>query len=328
MNKEVIKDKLNKYGISKTPILFIIDFDINDFFISPLDTLSNDVLYKFENFTNITQHNNLQKISIKKYPISLKEYKKYFDEINTYIKNGYTYLLNLTFPTKINIISKDNISLKEIILNTKSKFKLYFKDKFISFSPERFIQIKNNTILTYPIKGTIDASIKNAKDILIKNKKEISEHTMIVDLLRNDLNKIGIDTKVNSFRDVEQINAGDSNLLQTSSNIQSTLKKGWQDSLGDIILSILPAGSITGTPKKETTKIINKIENKHNNYKRGFFCGICGYFDGEIVDSFVLIRYIEKNKKDFIYKSGGGITIDSNVEDEYKEMLQKVYIPL
>jgi len=93
---------------------------------------------------------------------------------------------------------------------------------------------------------------------------------------------------------------------------------------------MLPAGSISGTPKKKTVEIIKKVEG----YDRGFYTGIFGITDEKtFLDSAVIIRYIEKptsntpNSK-FIYKSGGGITIDSNVKKEYEELIKKVYIPI
>ena len=77
-------------------------------------------------------------------------------------------------------------------------------------------------------------------------------------------------------------------------------------------------------PKKKTIEILEKIEG----YERGFFSGVFGYFDGKELDSAVMIRYIEQdNNSNLIYKSGGGITSDSDVLDEYNEMIDKVYIP-
>ena len=122
---------------------------------------------------------------------------------------------------------------------------------------------------------------------------------------------------------LEKIKAGDKELLQTSSEIEGDFYKNWQNNLGDIITKLLPAGSITGTPKKKTVEIIKNVEN----YNRNFFTGICGYFDGKKIDTAVMIRFIEKdNNGTLIYKSGGGITIDSKVEDEYNELINKIYI--
>lgn len=63
-------------------------------------------------------------------------------------------------------------------------------------------------------------------------------------------------------------------------------------------------------------------------FERGYFCGVFGIFDGEELQSAVSIRFIEKTENGYIYKSGGGITLDSDWEREYDEMVEKVYIAL
>lgn len=173
------------------------------------------------------------------------------------------------------------------------------------------------------MKGTIDTKIPNAQTRILGDIKEMAEHTMVVDLLRNDLAIVSSKVKVDKFRFCEKINAGEKKLLQVSSKIHGTLDDNWQSKFGDIITSILPAGSITGTPKKITVDILNKVEA----YKRDFYTGIAGVFTSQKVQSFVLIRFIEKHKNEFFYKSGGGITCDSNVTLEYQELLDKIYIP-
>ncbi len=113
-------------------------------------------------------------------------------------------------------------------------------------------------------------------------------------------------------------------LLQVSSEISGVLENNWHERIGDILLSLLPAGSISGAPKRKTIEIIKTVEDYH----RGFFTGVFGYFDGNQLDSAVMIRFIEKSGDQLIYKSGGGITIDSDVTREYEEMLEKVYVPV
>jgi len=305
---------------------FLIDFDGN-IFIEEVDKLKN-IYFSFPNYTNTQLYKNLnKKIYFKKYPISFKRYKKAFDEVIEEIKKGNTYLLNLTFPTKL----KTNLNLLEIFSIAKAPFKLYFKDKFVCFSPERFIKIKNNKIYTYPMKGTIDANIPNAKEKILNNTKEMAEHIMVVDLLRNDLGIIGNKVKVNKFRFMDKIKAGKKELFQVSSEIEATLPSKWGKNWIELILKLLPAGSISGTPKKKTIEIIKRVEG----YKRGYYTGIFGITDEKtFLDSAVIIRYIEKPKKFstffpfYIYKSGGGITIDSEVKKEYKELIDKVYIPI
>ena len=325
--KNKIRYKLDEYGKQKTPILFILDFKAENSFIYPLNQIPSNILYQFDNKTNftisqpkLTQIDNIYN----KIGIPYTQYQFFFNQVQNEIKEGNCYFLNLTFPTKVNII----MSLDDIFRVAKSKFKLLIGDFFVCFSPERFVKIKGNKIFTYPIKGTIDASIKNAENKLLNNIKEHAEHVMIVDLLRNDLGKIGTDVKVNYFRKVETIYTGEKNLLHTSSEIEATLEENWADRLGTILSDLLPAGSISGTPKQKTLEIIDSIEQQYHGYKRGFFCGICGYFDGKRLDSFVMIRFLEKQNRELIYKSGGGITADSEIKSEYKELLDKVYVPI
>ncbi len=307
---------LNNYGKSKTPCLFVINFDKSDFFIKPLSELDDDILFEIEK----TPKNHHKNISYSFTPPTYKEYKKYFDKVIENIKKGNTYLFNLTFASEF----ETTLNLKTIYQISDARFKLYFKDRFICFSPERFINIKDNKIYTYPMKGTIDAKTKDAEQKILSNKKEMAEHIMVVDLLRNDLNMVSKKVKVEKFRYIETIKAGSRELLQVSSKISGELEENWQERLGSIISTLLPAGSITGTPKKETTKLIKTIEN----YNRGFFSGVFGLFDGKSLDSAVMIRFIEKKKSKLYYKSGGGITIDSNPQSEYNELKEKVYVPI
>lgn len=321
MSKELIKEKLNKFGLEKEPFLFVISYDFSKFYIEKISQISSKIKFQMDENQNIEK--SFKKTKLEKFPLTFKEYERKFDILQEEIKKGNSYLLNLTAKTKI----QTSISLDEIYENTKSKFKLRFqneRDDFVCFSPERFVQIIDNKICTYPMKGTIDASILNAKEKILADKKEMAEHTMVVDLLRNDLGIIGSNVRVENYRYVETINAGDKKLLQVSSKISANLEDNWSDKIGDILSSILPAGSITGTPKKKTVEILKNIEN----YNREFYTGVFGVFDGENLDSSVMIRFIQKELNDELYyKSGGGITCDSKAKLEYEELIDKIYLP-
>ncbi|WP_347394690.1 chorismate-binding protein, partial [Parabacteroides leei] len=91
-----------------------------------------------------------------------------------------------------------------------------------------------------------------------------------------------------------------------------------------ILFCLLPAGSITGAPKKKTMEIIEEAET----YERGFYTGVMGYFDGNRLDSAVMIRFLEQEGNRLLFKSGGGITSQSDLQSEYNEMKQKVYVPI
>ncbi len=308
-------NKLNDLGLQRKPFLFITSFDAKDLVVIPLDELeSHDIEFCIDESYKQDAH----KYQVEKFPIDYLTYKNSFDKVIRKIKSGDTYFLNLTAQTPI----KTSLNLKEIYSVANAHYKLRYKDEFVCFSPEKFIQISENTIHTFPMKGTIDASVDDAKVKILADTKEMAEHVMVVDLLRNDLSKVSTNVRVEKFRYVSHIAAGDKKLLQVSSHISGDLENDWHKNIGNILKDILPAGSISGTPKKSTLDIIEEVEN----YERGFYTGIFGVFDGKTLDSGVMIRFIQNQDARLVYKSGGGVTLDSNAEDEYAEMLEKVYI--
>ncbi|CAA6800533.1 MAG: Para-aminobenzoate synthase, aminase component (EC [uncultured Sulfurovum sp.] len=312
--------QINELASKKEPFLFVLSYDLKKQFIQPLKQLDDDILYKIGNQRNYPKTVLQKDFFFKKNPLSFRNYQKSLKKILEEIRSGNTYLLNLTFKTPI----ETDLTLKEVFTYAKAKYKLYFKDEFICFSPEKFIEIVNDKISTYPMKGTIEASLPNAKEKILTNEKEMAEHVMIVDLMRNDLAMVGTDVQVEKFRYVEKIQAGEKELLQVSSKITAKLPKKWSNNLENLLFTLLPAGSITGAPKRSTVNIINNVEDYH----RDFYTGVFGLFDGKNLYSAVMIRFIEKKDEKLYYKSGGGITIDSDARSEYEELIDKIYLPL
>lgn len=320
--KSVAIKLMNEYGKNKIPFLFIIDFEMKQPIVLKLDEVDPSIL-----LFNINGKRNYNidlksgnPLLFEKHPISIEGYKIIFEKVKAEIKAGNTYLLNLTFPTSINT----NLTLEQIFYISRADYKLFYKDKFVLFSPESFVKIEGRSISSFPMKGTIDASIKNAGQIILNDLKETAEHNTIVDLIRNDLNMVAKNVCVEKFRYVEKIKTTNKTLLQVSSKITGRLEDDFNSRLGELIFDLLPAGSISGAPKKKTVEIINEYEI----YVRGFYTGVFGYFDGSSLDSGVMIRFIEKTKDGLIYKSGGGITSMSNPESEYQELIDKVYVPI
>ena len=308
--------RINSLASKREPFLFISDFEAKNIEVIPLNELeSEDIEFTIDASYIASEHPHRLRFS----DIDFREYKKKFEYVVEKIKAGETYLLNLTQETPLEKI----LSLKKMYTLANAHYKLRYRDEFICFSPETFIQIQGDTIATFPMKGTIDASIKNAKEKILADEKEMAEHVMIVDLLRNDLSIVAKEVQVEKFRYITKIEAGEKELLQVSSKISAKLPLNWHENLGDILKSLLPAGSISGTPKKSTLKIIKEIEG----YERKFFSGVFGIYDGKSFDSGVMIRFIEKREEKFFYKSGGGVTLDSSAESEYQEMLDKIYLP-
>ncbi len=309
-------DRLSYFASRNIPFLFYTDFKGEKIHVYPLSDLEEQgIEYAIHQPCAPTVRNK----KLRKQPISFSSYKEKFNRIIANIKSGNTYLLNLTQPTAITT----DLTLQEIFTTANAPFKLHVKNHFVCFSPEPFIDIQNNTISTYPMKGTIDASIPHAAQHILANEKEMAEHIMVVDLLRNDLGMVAKKIRVKKFRYIQKISAGAKELLHVSSIIQGELEENWKEKLGEIIKRLLPAGSISGAPKKSTTQIIEAVEQ----YKREYYSGIFGVFDGNILKSSVMIRFIEKQGDQLIYKSGGGITLESDVKEEYQELLDKVYIP-
>jgi para-aminobenzoate synthetase component 1 len=315
-------EKANFYGVRHTPFLFLIDFELNKPFLYTFnEAAKHTVLYQVINIKNYKDKvftNERPKLDI--FPIGYKEYLKAFNLVMKNILAGNTYLLNLTFPTTI----KTNYSLLELFYLAQAPYKFYFKDQFIVFSPECFVKIQDNFIFSYPMKGTIDADLPNAAKLILENKKEEWEHNTIIDLIRNDLAIVSKNITVTRLRFITEIHTNRKNLLQVSSEIRGELPTKWQNNIGEILVKLLPAGSISGAPKQKTVEIIKQAEK----ISREYFTGIFGVFDGKNIDSAVNIRFIEKTQKGLQFRSGGGITANSNPIHEYTEMINKVYVPI
>jgi para-aminobenzoate synthetase component 1 len=152
----------------------------------------------------------------------------------------------------------------------------------------------------------------------------MAEHVTIVDLIRNDLSQVASGVHVSRFRYIDEINTQQKQLLQVSSVVEGVLSDDYRNKLGDILLALLPAGSVSGAPKPKTLEVIAAAEGE----PRGYYTGVFGYFDGRNLDSAVIIRYIENRSGEYFYRSGGGITTQSEVEKEFQEALDKIYVPV
>ena len=315
-------EKANFYGAQQIPFIFLIDFELNKPFLITFDEAEkNNILFQVDGVKNTKDKvfsNEQPKLEFS--PISYTKYQKAFGLVMKNILAGNTYLINLTFPTRINT----NRSLSELFYLAQAPYKLYYKNQFIVFSPECFVKTQDNYIFSYPMKGTIDADLPNAAKTILENKKEEWEHNTIVDLIRNDLAIVSKNITVTKFRFLTEIHTIRKNLLQVSSEIRGELSENWRNNIGDILATLLPAGSISGAPKQKTVEIIHQAEKSN----RGYYTGVFGVFDGENIDSAVNIRFIENTQDGLQFRSGGGITSNSDPISEYNEMIDKVYVPI
>lgn len=324
---QTIIDQMNRAGKEGTPFLFVLDYEQTEgvFILNPLE--QNEVLFAVGSITNISPENRLehtQEISLKKSPQPIEQYAKRFETIQGGMQDGRSVLANLTIATPIEV----PLSLKEILLSTNAKYQLYLPAaQFVCFSPERFVKISTDGIIsTDPMKGTIPSDTPGAPEVILNDHKETSEHCSVVDLLRRDLSQVAKDVEVSRFRYFTEIQTQYKSIYQVSSEIRGTLSRDWKSQIGTILSRMLPAGSILGAPRESTRRLIASAER---DTPRGYYCGIFGYFDGQSLDSSVLIRFIhEDTNGQKYYHSGGGVTINSKMEQEYKEVIEKIYLPL
>ncbi|MFC6380332.1 anthranilate synthase component I family protein [Psychrobacter glacincola] len=287
---------------------------------------------------------------------SKQHYQQAFHQTQNYLQQGDCYQINLTQLWNGYLSAyddKSDISLIDYLpalhANTQAPFAGYvatntfdYKSQtdtsncqfeLLSCSPELFFTFSKNNktgkhhIRTKPIKGTMPRGLtteqdNNYKQQLIDSEKDRAENVMIVDLLRNDLGKYA---KIGSVK-VPQLFAIESfsNVHHMVSTITAELKTDTHPL--SVLFGCLPAGSITGTPKKRAVEIISELEVA----PRGAYCGTMGYmnFDGSGQWN-VLIRTLQAtstayNSKQVSLWAGGGITVASDCDAEYQECLDKV----
>lgn len=321
MKAEIVREEMDRCGRAGIPFLFGIDFEgIHGFFVEkPLNDPS--VYFTIGAIGQVkTPLPLIPEPRIKILHDSFEAYQKKFRIVHQGLLRGDSFLLNLTERTPIDT----NLTLEQIFYHSQARYKLLLPDRLVCFSPESFVRIENNEILAYPMKGTIDATLPDAENRLLQNHKETCEHYTIVDLIRNDLNMVATRVQVKRFRYVEKIHTSQGEILQTSSEISGQLPDGWQNEVGTLLFKLLPAGSISGAPKTATQKLIHQAEG----LPRGYYSGVFGYFDGQTLDSAVMIRFIEKVDERYYFRSGGGITVNSQAKEEYREILEKIYLPI
>lgn len=314
--------EMDELSLQQVPYFFIIDFlGENVEIYKENEIKKSGLLIDFQSISSQkNKHELSKKVEWKSYPETLESFKSGFDLVQKNIRLGNSYLVNYTRKTRI----ETNLTLEEIFYHSQAKYKVFYKDFFVFFSPETFVKIIDGKIFTYPMKGTIDASLENAAEILKNDKKEKAEHYTVVDLLRNDLSMVANDVKVDQFQHIDFIKTQQKDLFAMSSEISGKIKSEFDGKIGSLMRKLLPAGSILGAPKPKTLEIILEAEG----YDRGYYTGVCGWFDGKNLDSCVMIRFIEKENNTLYFKSGGGITHMSKLEDEYQEMKNKIYVPI
>lgn len=248
-----------------------------------------------------------------------RHYIRNIEEIQRRIKEGDFYELNYSYPVE-GMIEGDamNIYRKMREINPVPFGGLIKTDSFqvCSASPERFLKKTGQIVTSEPIKGTVPTSDnadedRRQREILL-NEKNKAENLMIVDLVRHDLSMIAEtgSVQVSKLFDVQSFGT----VHQLISTVEAKALSGLSPI--SIIKACFPMGSMTGAPKIEVMKAIEKLEN----YRRGIYSGAIGYITPENDFDFnVVIRSAIISGEKMIYPVGGAITGDSSPEEEWFE---------
>lgn len=323
--KEAI-ERMNRLGSEGRPFFFLIDYQGEQCLVEEPEKLPfSELRFVFPKANNVPEKYRETKFPKnfrwQPHPVNFEAYRRGFNLVYRHLHEGNSFLVNYTCATPVDT----DLSLLQVFEHAEARYKLWLKDHFVVFSPEIFVRIHDGFIYSHPMKGTIDATVLNARKQLLSDFKESAEHATITDLIRNDLSCFSTEVTVSRYRYLDKLQTHRGPLLQMSSEIRGRLPIDYAACLGDLFFSLLPAGSITGAPKCRTMQIIQEAEG----YSRGFYTGVSGFFDGRNLDSAVLIRFLEQMPDgSMVFKSGGGITFRSEVNSEYEEMKQKVYVPL
>lgn len=251
-------------------------------------------------------------------------YQEAIKTIHHHIRQGDTYQVNYTVQLSQELKADPLAIYNRLVVEQKAHYNAFIQHddvSILSISPELFFEQDDRLLTTRPMKGTTRRGLTNQEDLqesawLKADPKNRAENMMIVDLLRNDMNRISEigSEQVTRLCQVEQY----STVWQMTSTIESRLRP--EVDLVQTFRALFPCGSITGAPKISTMEIIHKTEKA----PRGIYCGTIGILlpKGKRIFN-VAIRTLQMQGNQAIYGVGGGITWDSKWESEYQETKQK-----
>ena len=256
--------------------------------------------------------------------ITKEQYLANVEQAKGYIKEGDIFQVVLSRRMEVSNPPEPFEVYRCLRSSNPSPYLYYFKCRdyqIVGASPEMLVNVTQGIVSTKPIAGTAPRGItmeedKKLEHALKNDPKERAEHTMLVDLGRNDVGKVSKfgTVEVTEFMKVERY----SKVMHLVSDVKGILRE--DKTALDALVSILPAGTLSGAPKVRAMEIIDELENT----QRGLYGGTVGYlgFDGNI-DTCIAIRTVLFRHGKAYVQAGGGIVADSVPEKEYQESENK-----
>lgn len=249
------------------------------------------------------------------------EYAAAFSSVQDHLRRGNSYETNLTFQIAVESRASPLDTYRRLRRLNPAPYAAYLHHlgtSVLSSSPERFVAIDaERRIETRPIKGTTPRSSdpeedEAAAELLRSSDKFRGENLMIVDLLRNDLSRV---CEVGSVQVTDLMHVESyATVHQLVSTIEGRLCG--DVSTVDALQAIFPGGSMTGAPKERTMHIIAEVESS----PRGVYAGALGWMDADgSADLSIVIRALVHHRGTYVFGTGGGLTVRSELEEEYAE---------
>ncbi|HEY8499610.1 MAG TPA: chorismate-binding protein [Clostridia bacterium] len=257
--------------------------------------------------------------------ISKEEFLTKVEKVKEYINDGDVLQTVLSIRVYMESASHPFALYRKLRQVNPSAYLFYFNlgdYQVAGSSPEMLVELRNGSVSTCPIGGTRPRGKNEAEDRmlaaeLLNDEKERSEHIMLVDLGKSDIEKISEpDTAaVAEFMKVKYY----SHVMHLVSRIEGIKKKDID--MFSVLCSFLPAGTLSGAPKVRAMEIIDELEPS----RRGIYGGAAGYFgfDGDM-DMCIAIRTMTIRERNVILQAGAGIVEGSVPEREYDEINNKL----
>lgn len=305
-----------------------------------LDKLTGELFYFYYDNNRMTVIKELMKKKIKKSldktqdkltvsylgdTLTKKEHAVIVEKVKAQIKKGNTFQCEVGFKTEFEITGDTLKIYEKLRVINPSPFMYYLKfknKKIIGASPELLFSLRDGEMTTKPLAGTIKRGKDQKEDkrlarILLNDPKEKAEHTMLVDMQRNDMGRVSQfgTVKVRDLMTVKKF----SHVQHISSEVVGLIKKN--ETMFSALASNFPMGTICGTPKVETIKIIDQNEPE----ARGPYGGGVGQFgfNGECTFALTL-RSLFISDSYAYSQTSSGVVYDSVAEKEYTEITNKL----